>query len=149
MVFIYFISISLVGLLTNKVLDFNENSLSLSDSPILESLIKSIAKSIFSIGSFVIQQFIFFVCLSIFETTGYMARISILFDKFFYLLGLSGKSLIPFITATGCSAPAIMNTCTIKNDSERKTTIVLIPFIPCSAKMNIISFSILIFSFIR
>ena len=142
MVFIYFVSISFVGTLMEKIpFDNFINKINFS-SIWFNSFAKNIVKSFFSIASFIVQLFVFFVCLSIIETTGYMSRVSFLFDRIFNFLGLSGKSVIPFITATGCSVPAIMNTCTIKNDNERKTAIALIPFIPCSAKMTIISFTI-------
>lgn len=142
MVFIYFISISFVGTLMEKIpFDNFINKINFS-SIWFNSFAKNIVKSFFSIASFIVQLFVFFVCLSIIETTGYMSRVSFLFDRIFNFLGLSGKSVIPFITAAGCSVPAIMNTCTIKNDNERKTAIALIPFIPCSAKMTIISFTI-------
>lgn len=142
MVFIYFISISFVGTLMEKIpFDNFINKINFS-SIWFNSFAKNIVKSFFSIASFIVQLFVFFICLSIIETTGYMSRVSFLFDRIFNFLGLSGKSVIPFITATGCSVPAIMNTCTIKNDNERKTAIALIPFIPCSAKMTIISFTI-------
>lgn len=142
MVFIYFISISFVGMLMEKIpFDNFINKINFS-SIWFNSFAKNIVKSFFSIASFIVQLFVFFICLSIIETTGYMSRVSFLFDRIFNFLGLSGKSVIPFITATGCSVPAIMNTCTIKNDNERKTAIALIPFIPCSAKMTIISFMI-------
>lgn len=141
MMFIYYISISIVGMLIDKIpfSDFIDKTIHLS--PIwLESFIKNILKTLFTINSFAIQLFTFFICLSIIETTGYMSRISLLFDGFFNYFGLSGKSIIPFMIGTGCSVPAIMNTCTIEDDDERKTTVALIPFIPCSAKMTIISF---------
>ncbi|MBQ4208824.1 ferrous iron transport protein B [bacterium] len=142
MVFIYFVSISFVGTLMEKIpFDNFINKINFS-SIWFNSFAKNIVKSFFSIASFIVQLFVFFVCLSIIETTGYMSRVSFLFDRIFNFLGLSGKSVIPFITAAGCSVPAIMNTCTIKNDNERKTAIALIPFIPCSAKMTIISFTI-------
>lgn len=142
MVFIYFVSISFVGMLMEKIpFDNFINKINFS-SIWFNSFAKNIVKSFFSIASFIVQLFVFFICLSIIETTGYMSRVSFLFDRIFNFLGLSGKSVIPFITAAGCSVPAIMNTCTIKNDNERKTAIALIPFIPCSAKMTIISFTI-------
>ena len=68
-----------------------------------------------------------------------MARISFILDNLFKRLGLSGKSLIPFIIGTGCSVPGVMATRTIENESERKMTILLTPFIPCSAKLPVIA----------
>lgn len=88
---------------------------------------------------FVPQLIILFLCISILETTGYMSRIALLLDKLFRKLGLSGKSLIPFIVGSGCSVPGIMGTRIIENQDEREITTVLTPFIPCSAKLPIIA----------
>ena len=68
-----------------------------------------------------------------------MSRIALLLDKLFRKIGLSGKSLIPFIVGSGCSVPGIMGTRIIENEDERKMTSVLVPFIPCSAKVPIIA----------
>ena len=88
---------------------------------------------------FIPQLIILFLCISLLETTGYMSRIALLFDKLFRRLGMSGKSLIPFIVGSGCSVPGIMGTRIIENQDEREMTSILVPFIPCSAKLPIIS----------
>ena len=88
---------------------------------------------------FIPQLIILFLCISLLETTGYMSRIALLFDKLFRKLGMSGKSLIPFIVGSGCSVPGIMGTRIIENQDEREMTSILVPFIPCSAKLPIIS----------
>ena len=89
--------------------------------------------------NFVPQLMILFFLLAILETSGYMARITLFLDKLFRKLGLSGKSLIPFIVGSGCSVPGIMSSRTIENEKERELTILLTPFIPCSAKLPIIT----------
>ena len=89
--------------------------------------------------SFIPQLTILFLSISILETTGYMSRIGFLLDKLFRRFGLSGKALIPFIIGSGCSVPGIMGTRIIENEDERKMTSILVPFIPCSAKMPIIA----------
>lgn len=89
--------------------------------------------------NFVPQIIILFICLSILETTGYMSRIAFFLDRIFHKFGLSGKSLIPFIVGSGCSVPGIMASRTIEDDDERKMTVTLTPFIPCSAKLPILS----------
>ena len=89
--------------------------------------------------NFVPQIIILFTCLSLLETTGYMSRIAFFLDRIFHKFGLSGKSLIPFIVGVGCSVPGIMASRTVEDDDEKKMTIVLTPFIPCSAKLPIIS----------
>lgn len=92
-----------------------------------------------AILNFVPQIMILFICLSILETTGYMSRIAFFLDRIFHKFGLSGKSLIPFIVGSGCSVPGIMTSRTIEDDDERKMTVTLTPFIPCSAKLPILS----------
>ena len=89
--------------------------------------------------NFVPQIMILFLLLSLLETSGYMARVTFLFDKLFKKLGMSGQSLIPFIVGTGCSVPAIMGTRTIEDKEEHQMTVTLTPFMPCSAKLPIIS----------
>ena len=92
-----------------------------------------------AILSFLPQLIILFLLISLLETTGYMARIAFFLDRLFQKIGLSGKSLIPFIIGSGCSVPAIMSARTIPNETEKKMTIMLTPFIPCSAKLPIIT----------
>lgn len=89
--------------------------------------------------NFVPQIMILFLLLSLLETSGYMARVTFLFDRLFKKLGMSGQSLIPFIVGTGCSVPAIMGTRTIQDKEEHQMTVTLTPFMPCSAKLPIIS----------
>lgn len=89
--------------------------------------------------SFVPQLMILFLCIAILETSGYMSRIAFVLDRIFRKIGLSGKALIPFIIGSGCSVPAIMTTRTIEDEQERRMSIILTPFIPCSAKLPIIA----------
>lgn len=88
---------------------------------------------------FVPQLMILFLLIALLETSGYMARISFFLDRLFQRVGLSGKSLIPFIVGSGCSVPAIMSARTISDEKEKKMTVMLTPFIPCSAKLPIIT----------
>ena len=92
-----------------------------------------------SVLTFVPQLAILFTCLSILETTGYMARIAFLLDNYLRKIGLSGKSIIPFIIGTGCSVPGIMSSKIIEDSKEREKLSVLVPFVPCSAKLPIIA----------
>lgn len=92
-----------------------------------------------AVCTFIPQIIILFVCLSILETTGYMSRIAFFLDRVFHKFGLSGKSLIPFIVGMGCSVPGIMSARPVEDENEKKSTIILTPFIPCSAKLPIIS----------
>lgn len=92
-----------------------------------------------AVCNFIPQLIILFICLSLLETVGYMSRITFLFDRFFKKIGMSGKSLVPFIVGAGCSVPGIMASRTVEDSNEHKLTVTLTPFIPCSAKLPIIS----------
>lgn len=108
-------------------------------SEILNSLVvDGIIAGVGAVLGFVPQLIILFLCIVLLETTGYMSRIALLLDKVFRKIGLSGKSLIPFIVGSGCSVPGIMGSRIIENEDERKITTILTPFIPCSAKLPII-----------
>lgn len=102
-------------------------------------VVDGIIAGVGAVLGFIPQLIILFLCISLLETTGYMSRIALLFDKLFRKLGMSGKSLIPFIVGSGCSVPGIMGTRIIENQDEREMTSILVPFIPCSAKLPIIS----------
>ena len=88
---------------------------------------------------FVPQMLVLFFLLCILEDIGYMARIAFIMDRIFRRFGLSGKSFIPMLVATGCGVPGIMASRTIEQDRDRKLTVMTTGFIPCGAKMPIIS----------
>lgn len=149
MFLVYFLSVGIVGSFTVDIVEeligglaeWASRSLeSLNASPWATSLVSDgIIMGVGAVLSFLPQLAILFLLISFLESSGYMARISFLLDKFFKRFGLSGKSLIPFIVGSGCSVPGIMATRTIEDDNERKLTIMLTPFIPCSAKLPIIA----------
>ncbi len=149
MFLIYYLSVGIVGnftvdLVGDAVGSFGEWVGSLMEniglSEWLNSLVvDGIISGVGAVLGFVPQLIILFLCIALLETTGYMSRISLLLDKVFRKLGLSGKSLIPFIVGSGCSVPGIMGTRIIENEDERKMTAILTPFIPCSAKLPIIA----------
>jgi ferrous iron transport protein B len=87
---------------------------------------------------FVPQMLVLFFLLSILEDCGYMARVAFIMDRIFRRFGLSGKSFIPLMVATGCGVPGVMSSRTIEQDRDRKMTIMTTTFIPCGAKMPII-----------
>ena len=87
---------------------------------------------------FVPQMLVLFLLLSILEDCGYMARVAFIMDRIFRRFGLSGKSFIPLLVATGCGVPGIMASRTIEQDRDRKMTIMTTGFIPCGAKLPII-----------
>ena len=88
---------------------------------------------------FVPQMLVLFLLLCILEDVGYMARIAFIMDRIFRRFGLSGKSFIPMLVATGCGVPGVMASRTIEQDRDRKLTVMTTGFIPCGAKMPIIS----------
>ncbi len=87
---------------------------------------------------FVPQMLVLFLLLCILEDVGYMARIAFIMDRIFRRFGLSGKSFIPMLVATGCGVPGIMASRTIEQDRDRKMTIMTTGFMPCGAKLPII-----------
>lgn len=87
---------------------------------------------------FVPQMLILFLLLSILENIGYMARVAFIMDRIFRKFGLSGKSFIPMLVASGCGVPGVMASRTIEQDRDRKITIMTTCFIPCGAKMPIV-----------
>ncbi|MBQ9736488.1 MAG: ferrous iron transport protein B [Clostridia bacterium] len=105
-------------------------------------LVSLIADGIFggvgAVLGFVPQMLILFLLLSLLEDCGYMARVAFIMDRIFRKLGLSGKSFIPMLVATGCGVPGIMASRTIEQERDRKMTVMTTGFIPCGAKMPIV-----------
>lgn len=105
----------------------------------LYSLIQDgIVAGVGAVLGFVPQMLVLFLLLAILEDVGYMARVAFIMDRIFRKFGLSGKSFIPMLVATGCGVPGIMASRTIEQDRDRKITIMTTGFIPCGAKMPII-----------
>lgn len=102
-------------------------------------IVDGIIGGVGAILGFVPQILMLFLCLSILEDCGYMARIAFVMDRVFHRFNLSGKSFIPMLISTGCGVPGIMATRTIENESDRKMTIMLTTFMPCSAKLTVIA----------
>ena len=82
---------------------------------------------------------VMYFLIALLEDCGYMARVSVVLDPIFKKVGLSGKSVIPFVIGTGCAIPGVMACRTIRNDRERRATAMLAPFMPCGAKLPVIS----------
>lgn len=104
---------------------------------LMSLVVDGIIGGVGAVLGFVPQIMILFLLISILEDCGYMARVAFIMDRIFRRFGLSGKSFIPMLIGSGCSVPAIMASRTIEQDRDRKMTIILTPFIPCSAKMPI------------
>ncbi len=101
-------------------------------------IIDGIVGGVGAVLGFVPQMLVLFLLLAILEDVGYMTRIAFIMDRIFRRFGLSGKSFIPMLVATGCGVPGIMASRTIEQDRDRKMTIMTTGFIPCGAKMPII-----------
>ena len=101
-------------------------------------ILDGIAAGVGAVLGFVPQMLVLFLLLAILEDVGYMARVAFIMDRIFRRFGLSGKSFIPMLVATGCGVPGIMASRTIEQDRDRKMTIMTTGFIPCGAKMPII-----------
>ncbi len=91
-----------------------------------------------SVLGFVPQMLILFLLLSCLEDCGYMSRVAFIMDRLFHKFGLTGKSFIPMLIATGCGVPGIMASRTIEQERDRKITVITTGFIPCGAKMPIV-----------
>ena len=110
-------------------------------APWLVSLISDgIVSGVGSVLGFVPQLLILFVLLSLLEDCGYMSRVAFIMDKLFRKFGLSGKSFIPLLVASGCGVPGVMSSRTIESERDRRMTIITTCFIPCGAKMPLIGF---------
>lgn len=115
-------------------------------NPVVRSLVvDGICQGVGSVISFLPTIVILFFFLSILEDTGYMARVAFVMDKPLRKIGLSGRSFVPMLIGFGCSVPAIMATRTLSSERDRKMTILLTPFMSCSAKLPIYSFFVSVF----
>ena len=107
-------------------------------NPVVKSLIlDGVFAGVGSVLSFLPIILVLFFFLSILEDTGYMARVAFVMDKLLRKIGLSGRSFVPMLLGFGCSVPAIMATRTLSSERDRKMTILLTPFMSCSAKIPI------------
>ena len=102
---------------------------------VLEGLIEGVA----AVVGFLPLVMVMYFLIALLEDCGYMARATIVLDPIFKKVGLSGKSVIPFVIGTGCAVPGVMACRTIRNERERRATAMLAPFMPCGAKLPVIS----------
>ena len=117
------------------------NALETADvAPWLQSLVMDgIVAGVGAVIGFIPQMVILFLLLGFLELCGYMSRVAFIMDRIFRKFGLSGKSFIPMLIASGCGVPAVMATKTIENEKDRRMTIMTTTMIPCGAKMPIIA----------
>ncbi|MCI7627224.1 MAG: ferrous iron transport protein B [Blautia glucerasea] len=148
---VYYVSVTTVGTIvtdwTNDVL-FGEIIPPAIESALeavhcaawLQGLIlDGIVAGVGAVLGFVPQMLVLFFFLAFLESCGYMARVAFIMDRIFRKFGLSGKSFIPMLIASGCGVPGVMASRTIENDRDRKMTIMTTTFVPCGAKLPIIA----------
>ncbi len=109
-------------------------------SPLLTALVvDGIIGGVGAVVGFLPLVMVLYFLLALLEDCGYMSRVAVVLDPIFKKVGLSGKSVIPFVITVGCAVPGIMASRTIRNERERRATAMLAPFMPCGAKIPVIS----------
>ena len=109
-------------------------------NPLLYALmVDGIIGSVGAVVGFLPLVMVMYFLIALLEDCGYMARVSVVLDPIFKKVGLSGKSVIPFVIGTGCAIPGVMACRTIRNERERRATAMLAPFMPCGAKLPVIT----------
>lgn len=109
-------------------------------TPILRALlVDGIIGGVSSVVGFLPLVMVMYFLIALLEDCGYMSRVSVVLDPIFKKVGLSGKSVIPFVIGTGCAIPGVMASRTIRNERERRATAMLTPFMPCGAKIPVIA----------
>ena len=150
MVLVFYLTFDVIGAAFSTLLDLGIDAVTgLADraltaygiNPVAHSLvIDGIFAGVGGVLSFLPIIVTLFFFLSILEDTGYMARVAFVMDKLLRKIGLSGRSIVPMLIGFGCSVPAIMATRTVSSDRDRKMTILLTPYMSCSAKIAIYAF---------
>ncbi len=102
-------------------------------------LVDGIIGGVIAVIGFLPLVMVMYFLIALLEDCGYMARVSVILDPIFKKVGLSGKSVIPFVIGTGCAIPGVMACRTIRNERERRATAMLAPFMPCGAKLPVIT----------
>ena len=102
-------------------------------------LIDGVVGGVIAVIGFLPLVMVMYFLIALLEDCGYMARVSVVLDPIFKRVGLSGKSVIPFVIGTGCSIPGVMACRTIRDERERRATAMLTPFMPCGAKLPVIA----------
>ncbi len=111
-----------------------------ASSEFLKTLVSSaIVDGVGAVVSFLPLVMVMYFMIALLEDCGYMARATVVLDPIFKKVGLSGKSVIPFVIGTGCAIPGVMACRTIRNERERRATAMIAPFMPCGAKLPVIS----------
>lgn len=123
--------------ISERAIPFVDNMLSSSSDLFRSFILDGILGGVASVIVFLPIILSMFVCLTFLENCGYIARASVIVDKFMRCFGLSGKAFLPMIMSFGCTVPAIMATRTFENDNDRKTSIFLLPLMSCNARLPV------------
>lgn len=127
--------VALLEIFKNWVAGLLENA-----SPLVSALIvEGVIGGVIAVIEFLPLVMVMYFLIAILEDFGYMSRVAVVLDPIFKKVGLSGKSVIPFVITIGCAVPGIMASRTIRNERERRATAMLSPFMPCGAKIPVIS----------
>lgn len=155
MVLVFYLTFNVIGGGLQKLLELGIDRLSaLTDTaltqlhvnPVIHSLvIDGVFTGVGSVLSFLPIIVTLFFFLSLMEDSGYIARVAFVMDKLLRRIGLSGKSIVPMLIGFGCTVPAVMATRTLTSERDRKMTILLTPFMSCTAKLPIYSFFVSVF----
>lgn len=147
---VFFLTFNVIGAVLQNLLEkgidyltaqMNQLLTAWSVNPVLHSLvIDGIFKGVGSVLSFLPIIVVLFLFLSLLEDSGYMARVAFVMDKPLRKIGLSGRSIVPMLVGFGCTVPGIMASRTLPSERDRKMTILLTPFMSCSAKLPIYAF---------
>ena len=150
MVLVFYLTFNVIGAWMQSVLEYGIDQLSavvdtallnLDVNPAIHSLvIDGIFTGVGSVLSFLPIIVTLFFFLSLMEDSGYIARVAFVMDKLLRKIGLSGRSIVPMLIGFGCTVPAVMATRTLTSERDRKMTILLTPFMSCTAKLPIYSF---------
>lgn len=152
MALIFYLTFNVIGGTLQNLLDTGITALSKAaenamnaagvNSVLVSLVINGVFNGVGSVLSFLPIIVTLFFFLSLLEDSGYMARIAFVMDKILRKLGLSGRSIVPMLIGFGCSVPAVMSSRTLPSERDRKLTVIMIPFMSCSAKLPIYSFFI-------
>ncbi len=127
--------VTLLEMFQGWVAGFFENA-----NPLLSALlVDGVIGGVIAVIGFLPLVMVMYFLIALLEDCGYMARVSVVLDPIFKRVGLSGKSVIPFVIGTGCAIPGVMACRTIRNERERRATAMLAPFMPCGAKLPVIA----------
>ncbi|MBQ8390981.1 MAG: ferrous iron transport protein B [Clostridia bacterium] len=124
-----------IGAFTELVSGWMEGSADILQAIVLDGIIGGVG----AVLGFLPLVMVMYFLIALLEDCGYMARVSVVLDPIFKKVGLSGKSVIPFVIGTGCAIPGVMACRTIRNERERRATAMLAPFMPCGAKLPVIA----------